>query len=547
MINIRNPREYCENFLYIQDKRNKLRRLEFKPAQVLLYEKIKAAHEKGPVRMVVLKGRQMGCSTMIEGIFFADTATTSNASELIMAHDDTATRHLFDMNKMFLDKLPGPLRPMQCASNARELVFDNPSKDKRERERNPGLNSRIICMTAGSPGGARSFTFRNVHGSEVAFWPNFLNMNTAIMQAVPMEADTCVIYETTANGINDFKKFWDDAVSGENGFEAVFLPWYLDPDYVREVEPGTEWTDYEKEMMERLGLSPEQMSWRRWCIKTNCSNREDLFRQEYPSTPEEAFLTTGRPFFNNERINLLLASTVEPEMQGFFEFDLTPEGKPENIRWTEDRKNPLLKIWKKPQRGRPYVIGADGAGDGTDSFTMFCIDNMTGRQTAEYQWQQSEILFTRQLWCLGEFFNWALIALEVNYGSYASLMLEQWEYPNLYQRQRYDTIKKDYEKAYGWRTDSNTRPLMLGNLRTVMDETPETVRSAETLRQMLVFQYDEHGKPQAISGEHDDLVMAAAICLQARGQQKFTETEEQEPKKEKLVDQLMRKNARVIR
>ena len=172
ILNIRNPRTYCETFLKIIDKQQELVPLHFKPAQTLLYEVIREEHAKGkPVRIVVLKGRQLGCSTMIEGIFFADSATTPNASTLIMAHDDDATKHLFEMNKLFYDNLPEPLRPMRQASNAQELVFANPTKDPREKERNPGLRSRIRCITAGGKGGGRSFTFRNVHGSECAFWP----------------------------------------------------------------------------------------------------------------------------------------------------------------------------------------------------------------------------------------------------------------------------------------------------------------------------------------------------------------------------------------
>lgn len=547
MINLRNPREYCERFLMIVDKKGRLIPLCFKPAQALLYEKIREAHRLGPVRLVILKGRQMGCSTMIEGLFFADSATTPNAETLIMAHDEEATRRLFRMNKLFYNNLPLEIRPMLTNSNAKELIFANPSASERERQRNPGLGSGIRCVTAGSRGAARSFTFRNVHGSEVAFWKDFKQTHTAVMQAVPMEPDTCVIYETTANGFNEFKEFWDRAVAGENGFNAIFLPWYLDPDYARPVEPGTAWTEEETELMERLGLTPEQLSWRRWCIATNCGGDVDTFRQEYPCTPEEAFISTGRPFFDNTRLTLLLAAAPKPIHQGFFEFTEAPDGKPEDIHWREDAQRPLLKLWEEPRRGVPYVIGADGAGDGSDSFTMFCVENVTGMQAAEYQHQVSEILFARQLWCLGQWYNWALIALEVNYGSYAQIMLEQWGYPRLFQRQRLDSIRKEYVKAFGWRTDSQTRPVMLEHLRTVMAEYPDSVRSAATLGQMLQFQYDVNGKPQAVDGAHDDLVLAAAICHQARAQQDCVISPEQEPQREKLIEQLERRGGRKIR
>ena len=547
MINIRNPREYCENFLMIRDKKQQLVPLRYKPAQNELYEIIREEHAKGPVRLVVLKGRQMGCSTMIEGVFFADSATTENSDTLIIAHDEDATRHLFEMNKLFYDELPEALKPMMSASNAQELVFENPTKDKRAKQNNPGLRSRIRCVTAGSKGAGRSFTFRNVHGSEAAFWPRFMQTHVAIMQAVPNEPDTCVIYETTANGMGEFKDFWDDAVAGRNGFRAVFLAWYKDPEYQMPVPAGTEWTDYEQEMMQRLSLTPEQMAWRRWCIKTNCGNDEALFRQEYPSTPEEAFLTTGRPFFDNERLGLLIPGAPEPEHVGFFEYTEAENGKPENIEWREDPQHGFIRIWEMPEEGMPYVIGADNAGDGTDRFTVHGIENVDGMQVIEYENPSSERLFARQLWCIGEFFNWAVIALEINFGSYAETMLEDWGYPNLYQRQRYDTIRKEFVKAYGFRTDNKTRPLAIGALRTVTEETPEAIRSRWTLSQMLLFQYDEHGKPQAISGEHDDLVMSAAICQLARSQQNTERAEAPERTPEKLIDKWEREKRRARR
>ena len=538
MIDLRNPRQYCESFLRIRDKKSRILSLRFNPAQNELYEIIREEHGGGnPVRIVLLKGRQMGFSTLIEALFFADSATTANANTLIMAHDEDSTGNLFEMNKLFYDELPEAIKPMRRASNARELIFGNPTRDPQEKSQRPGLRSRIRCVTAGSKGAGRGFTFRNVHGSEVAFWPNFKQTHVAIMQTVPDDADTCVIYETTANGMGEFKDFWDDAVAGRNGFRAVFMAWYKEPGYRRPVEPGTEWTPYERELMERLGLDEEQLSWRRWCVKTNCAGDEAMFRQEYPSTPEEAFLTSGRPFFDNDRVALMLGAVPQPMKVGFFEYEEEPGGKPINPRWVDDPRG-FIRLWEEPGRGVPYVIGGDTAGEGSDFFTAHGIDNVTGRQVCEYEKQDSNILFVRQLWCLGEYFNWALLAVEVNFDSYPLVMLEEWGYPNLYQRQRYDRIRKEYVEAYGFRTDSNSRPLVLSNLRTAVDESGECFRSKWLLGQMLHFQYDKHGKPQASEGEHDDHVMAAAICHLARTQQSCTVAEEPDVKPVKLIDKL---------
>lgn len=544
MIDIRNPKQYCEHFLKIRDKKGNIIPLRLKPAQEMLYQIIKEEHDAGrPVRLIILKGRQLGTSTEVEGLFFADAATRANVFTLIVAHVEDATTNLFNMNKLFYDNLPPEIKPMLKASNAQELVFENPTKDPVEKKRNPGLRSRIRCVTAGSRGVGRSFTLRNVHCSESAFWPNMTENMLGILQAVPDDKDTCVVMESTANGYNEFKTFWDGAVSGENAFRPVFLAWYLDPDYRRPVPPGTEWTEDEEQMRADYGLDDEQLQWRRWCIKANCGGDVQKFRQEYPSNPQEAFLFTGRPFFDNESLERLRERAQEPKHIGYFTYTEAADGKPESVEWRED-KNGYVRIWQEPEDGHPYVAGCDTAGDGSDRFTAFLIDNADGRQCAELQKDLSEPAYARQLYCLGRYYNNALLAVEINFSTYVELKLEEWAYPNLYRRKRFDKKAAKLMDANGWRTDKSTRPVALANLWSVMDEVPELVRSKWTLGEMMVFARNEHDRPEAMAGEHDDLVMAAAICHMAREQGRQTVDERPEEKREKLIVQLEHRKRR---
>ena len=87
MIDIRNPKQYCEHFLKIRDKKGNIIPLRLKPAQEMLYQIIKEEHDAGrPVRLIILKGRQLGTSTEVEGLFFADAATRANVFTLIVCH-----------------------------------------------------------------------------------------------------------------------------------------------------------------------------------------------------------------------------------------------------------------------------------------------------------------------------------------------------------------------------------------------------------------------------------------------------------------------------
>lgn len=524
-MNLRNPKEYCENLLMIRTKKQALVPLRFNEAQSNLYDVIRQQAALGkPIRIIVLKGRQEGISTVTEALMFQDAATRPNVKTLIVAHDASATSNLFKMNKLFYDCLPRRVQPMRKNSNAKELVFENPARDQRVKARRPGLRSAIRCQTAGSGGVGRSDTLTNVHISEYAFWPkDKKDLLLGIMQSVPNDPATMVVIESTANGYDHFKELWDGAENGTNEWIPVFLPWYLEKGYRMAVPPGTEWTEEERQLQRDFGLDGEQLQWRRWCIRANCGSSVDKFRQEYPNTPAEAFLLSGTPFFDNQALSVQQMHAPEPLVTGWFTYDAVEEQgeKPRNWKFTPAADG-AVRIWKEPEKGVPYVLGGDTAGEGSDCFTAHVLDNRTGEQVAELQQRQSEILYARQVYCLGMYYGAALAAIEVNFSTYPVRKLEEWNYPKLYQRERFDTYANAMVKSFGWHTTTATRNQMLAELHTVMAESPQVIKSRWTLGEMIVFVYDKNRKPQAAEGQHDDLVIAAAIAQMARSQQQYT-------------------------
>lgn len=524
MTGLRDPEVYIPKFLKIRTKEGKITALRPKPAQQMLLDAVKREREAGrPPRILILKARQLGLSTITEGIMFQDSATRKLVQTLIVAHRDDSTTKLFRMNKLFFDYLPRQLQPMCKHSNAKELVFENPTRDPAEKRRRPGLMSSIRCVTA-NDGMGRSETLNNVHLSEFAFWKGNKNeILDGVMQAVPAELNTLVVIESTANGYNEFKDLWDGAVAGENGWVPLFIAWFHEPKYRMEVTEGTVWDEEERALMEAYHLDPEQMAWRRWCIAVNCHGDKRKFQQEYPSTPEEAFLFSGTPFFDNEDILLRLAAAPEPADVGTFTYPEPEAGEaPAGWAWSSDQRTGFIRVFAPPEPGAPYVIGGDTAGEGSDKFTAWVVDNRTGTQVAELEFTFSELLYARQIYCLGMWYNAALIAVETNFSTYPERKLEEWNYPNLYVRERFDTYTRKSVKAFGFQTTPQTRPVILAGLHAVMEETAELVVSRNTLRQMLHFVYNEDRRPEAEEGEHDDLVMAAAICHFARTQQRVT-------------------------
>lgn len=527
-------KDYIENCLKIKTKSGTVVPFRLNDAQRKLYAVAKRQQDAGkPVRLIILKARQLGFSTLTEGLIFHACATRRNVNALIVAHREDATANLFRMSKLFYDELPAPVKPMLRASNAQELVFENPSKLRSEREARPGLRSRIRCATAGGRGIGRSDTLQCVHLSEYAFWPDGADGKAAtlagILQAVPSLPGTMVVIESTANGFEDFKERWDAAVAGENDFEPVFFAWFENPDYAMPVVPGTEWTPEERDLRDTYQLTDEQLQWRRWCIANNCGGSLDMFRQEYPASPGEAFLHSGTGVFDNEQIVLRLERLPGPAGRGEF-----TDGE-----WTESETG-AITLYELPEEGVPYVLGGDTAGEGSDYFTAIVIDNVSGRIVAKLRQKYSEPEYVRQIYALGRFYNDALVAIETNFSTYPVMKLQEMEYPNQYSREREDTYTRQMKKSYGFRTDRQSRPRAIANLVEVFSSHPEWFTDRELLEEMLTFCYNEDHRPEALAGKHDDLVMGAAITYAVRHQQRMTVLTEPEKPREKLIDQIKR-------
>lgn len=522
---LRNAGQYIQRFLRIRTKDNTVVPLIFNPPQQRLYEAIRQQWSQGkPVRIIILKARQMGFSTVVDAMLFWLAATAAYTECMIIAHKDEATRNLFRMIQRFYELLPEPLKPMTRSSNAQELTFDKPLRDKSDRR---GLGSRIRCATAGGSGVGRSYTLRAVHASEFAFWPgDKLETLTGLVQAVPDRPGTMIIIESTANGYNEFKKLWDDAVAaqekGTDGYIPVFFPWSEMPDYRRKPLPGFRRTRQEQELAQVYGLDDEQLAWRRWCIATQCQGDEDLFRQEYPSSPDEAFIATGRCVFDKPSLVLRRRQVQKlPWQQGQFRITFGPDDRIVSWQWVPDPKGPI-RILAHPEAGVPYVLGADTAGTGSDWFAGHVLDNRTGAQVAVLHHQYNERAFAQQVYCLGMYYNEALIGIETNYSTYPQLCLEDYGYRNFYVRTVLDRYTREPMEAFGFATTSKSRPAAIDGLKDVARYDLDLIQDYATLGEMLTFIYTEDFRPEAENGEHDDLVMSLAIAHFIRPQQRST-------------------------
>ena len=531
---------YVQRFLVIIDKAGRLVPLVLNEPQKRLYNIIKREWEAGrPVRIIILKARQMGFSTITAAIIFWMAATAHAVRCMVVAHKDEATDNLFQMYKRFYENLPPPIRPSLQASNAKELVFDKPARMQQAK----GLGSRIRCATAGGQGVGRSYTLKALHLSEVAFWPGKKAQTlTGLLQAVPDLPGTLIIMESTANGFEEFKNRWDDAVDaqreGRDGYIPVFFAWHEMKEYRRKVPKGFTLTAEEEELKQIYNLDDRQIAWRRWAIENLCGGDVDLFKQEYPASPEEAFISTGRCAFDKTAlVHRLEQVRKEVWEEGQFRIRKDAAGKIVAFTWEEEAGGPV-RIRKQPEAGVPYVLGGDTAGTGSDKFASHVLDNRTGEQVAVVHHQFGERMFAEQAYCLGMHYNKALIGIEINYSTYPEMVLEELGYPKLYVRERYDDYTKSTIKAFGFETTTLTRPILVDRLKDVAKYALETIHDVKTLQEMLTFVYDERWKAQAESGEHDDLVMSLGIAHMIRSQQRYTVEAEKAAGKRKWTEDM---------
>lgn len=510
-----NTQRYIEKYIKIRNKEGKIVGLKLNGPQQKLYDIIKEQKKaKKPVRIIILKARQMGFSTLTESILFKETVTKFNRRSGIITHKATATTNLFNMSKLMLDKLPEDLKPSVKGSNAQELIFDN--------DKGTGLKSRIKCMTAGSPGVGRSDTFDNLHLSELAFWEGDVTATlTGLFQSVPNLPDTMIIIESTANGYEKFKELWDQAVNGESDYIPLFVAWHELPEYSMPYS-GFTLTPEEIELKELYNLTDDQLEWRRWCIRNNCQGSEEQFRQEYPSSPDEAFISTGKCIFNKDAIINRLKYVPKPIKQGYFTYneELAKQNIITDIQWVNDKRG-CIKIYKMPNTPQftKYTIGGDTAGETEgDFFSSDVIDAKTLEQAATLHLQTDEGLYARQMYCLGKYYGWALVAVETNFSTYPQKKLEEFGYPNFYVRETVDRYDKAVTKQFGFNTNRKTKPLILASLVELVRDYTYIFNDERTLREMLTMVKKADGSQEAEDGYHDDKVMSMAIAQHAVSQ-----------------------------
>lgn len=215
---------------------------------------------------IILKARQCGFSSLILALFTVDFLLKENSRSVCISHDSASAQRLFDRVKFYIQSAQDKGLAVNFKYNSRNEMV------------NSEKNSSFYIGAAGSKSFGRGDTLTNLHLSEFAFYPDPEMMLSSVLQAVV--PDGRVIIESTANGMNYFKTFWDKSKDQQSTFKTHFF----DNSF------------YSKEFLEQ---------------KKN-ELGEELFKQEYPSTDLEAFLSSGDLFFDKAALAEYLKEVKEP-------------------------------------------------------------------------------------------------------------------------------------------------------------------------------------------------------------------------------------------
>lgn len=411
---------------------------------------------------VVLKARQIGFSTLAAAYCFWLTYFEPDRFAVMLSRTEREAMKLLQKSKYGYRWLPDWMKvrgPRLLTDHQLKMVFDNES---------------AIESLPSSNDPARGESVYLVVVDEMAF---LSNPDEAWASIEPVaDVGGRVICLSTANGSgNFFHKLWVGSQTGTNQFKGIFWPWNAG-------ERNDDWYEVKKKSL------PD------WQL-----------HQEYPRSPEEAFIKSGNPVFDIDTISAIIPT--EPQI-GMLNIGS------EDVRFIPFGEGPL-RIWEEPVIDATYVIGADvaeGLSHG-DYSSAHVINANTGLVAAHWHGRIEPDLFGEMLGELGWIFNSALIGVENNNHGLTTLKaLQRHGYKNIYRQRRLAQARPAPTSILGWRTTSSSKPLMIDELAMAIRTEDIDICCEYTIGELRTFVRKENGK---MSGSpHDDRVISLAIANQ---------------------------------
>lgn len=489
----------------------------FNPNQEKLYQALcKQYDEQKYTRLIILKARRTGMSSLTDALLFCHCLAYPNQNAQIVAHLAKSSNALFRVPKDLAKNLPFfDKRNIQ----ERRIIF--PHRAGR---------SILDVATAGTPSAGRGETMGAIHLSECAFYPGEESF-TSLITTVSRGEGTIIILESTANGREGpgsaFADYWDDAVEGNSDFLPIFLSWLDDPDCVSDEEEAEDAPadDLEKELMNNFHATRSQIAWMRRTKATQCRNLEPLWLQEFPHTPDVSFQVSGDPAFPRDELSYAQSTEKDPIWTG-------------SIKRSSQNRMELIKaapgslhVWEWPhdENGRKndnqYFVGADAAlGTQEGDFAAYTVFNgTTGNIAARFAERIHPEHLADHLDMVGRFYNRAMVNVELtgNLGRWSQKLLrDKYCYPNIYIWKGKDDRKAGKGGkglALGFETTQATRRLLFDSFRACLrqgmrgEEGGLILNDRVLIHQMSIATIKDWSWD--VQRDHDDILFSSMLAV----------------------------------
>jgi hypothetical protein len=532
---------FCSE-LKIETKEQGLRKMDnLLGTQTYVMDEIASGLENGIHFFVILKGRQLGITTISLALDLYWHYVNAGLNGTLVT-DTEENRDMFRGTLgSYMDGLPKEFKIPILAHNRNSLALKN--------------RSRIFYQVAGlrakgSLGRGKGITF--LHGTETSSWGDEEGLASLLASLAETNPKRLYIFESTARGFNMFHDMYVTAKRARTQ-KAIFCGWWRNEFY--SAAPDTdvykvywdgkltpeekEWTRDIKKLY-NFEINSRQMAWWRWKMLEGIKD-DSLMYQEFPPTEDYAFVMTGTSFFSNSRCTdaMKIAKKIDCD---HYRYAMGVNFQDTEVIKSTERLS-TLKVWEEPIDTAYYVIGADPAYGSSDWADRFCIqvfrcysDGM--EQVAEFA--TSELNTYQFAWVIshlaGAYKN-STLNLEVNGPGQAVLneiknlrrqaasmgnamgksLMDVYGSMSNYIWRRNDTMG-GISNSLGWLTTAATKERMMSYTKDLFERQMLDVYSVDTIEEMKTIIRD--GASIEASGRNkDDRVMAMALACAAYSEQ----------------------------
>lgn len=509
------------------------------PQRILLGKYEKQRSEGKPIRLILVKARQWGGSTLTQ-IYMAWIQLVHKTSwnSVICAHVKDGSSTIKGMYTKLLQDYPAALLP-----NGETPRFQ-PFEHRQNISIIKATDCKVTIGSAESPESVRSQNIYMVHFSEVAMFPDTPQKRTAdlissIVSSIPISPYTVVVMESTAKGEGDyFYNEYQAAKQGKSDKEPLFIPWFLIPIYTLPVSDYKTLIEtlspYENFLWEK-GVTLEAIAWYREKRRSYQSHQQMM--SEFPSDDIEAFAATGEGVFDKYLVERLKKNCRPPRHIGEI-ISKTHHTKSKeslsDLQFKEDVTGKLF-IWEYPEERAVSdryitVVDVGGRGEKADYSVILVMDRywqMYGgvpEVVAQWYGHIDHDLLVWKAAQIAAFYNKALLVIESNTletentdGEHTEFILDTLAgaYPNLYSRTDPVKIREGAPVNYGFHTNRSTKTMIIDNMVAILRDEPYVERDESACFEFNIFEKKPNGTFGAKEGQgnHDDKVMARMIAL----------------------------------